>query len=549
MEIANILQSTLSNIIPFTILISILVFVHELGHFAVARWCGVKVEVFSIGFGKKILSYVKGDTTYCISLIPFGGYVKMFGEQGGEDVPEDQKNVSFTHKKVWQRMAIVVAGPLMNLFFAVLVFAGIAYKGEEARTPRIAEVQEESYAEKSGLKSQDLIVSADGQQVKTYDDFQKILNSKIGSTVQLDLLRDDQTQQNISFEVTSMTNPNPFSLQKNIGQIEGIVPYAKGTLVAIKPDSLAFRFGIRTGDEIVKIQDRKATGWKSLNSLLSSQGPFEVVVERTIHDKKEKLKIEISNIDKTSITSLEQFGIESPDLYLEQVVKGSPADKAGLQKYDKLIQIDDLEIQSWEQILNKIKSYSGDEALTVKVLRDGTEIIKKITPQMTSQMTLQGKEDKRYTVGIISMVNLAQPETIHVSADNIFSAINKGWERSVDISVMTVMSFVKLFQGEVSHKNIGGMISIGKAAKDSYQMGAQAFFMTMGILSISLFILNLLPVPVLDGGHLVFYTIELIKGSPLSGKKLEIAHRVGFALLMGLMVLALFNDFTKFLFS
>ena len=114
---------------------------------------------------------------------------------------------------------------------------------------------------------------------------------------------------------------------------------------------------------------------------------------------------------------------------------------------------------------------------------------------------------------------------------------------------MTVMSFIRLFQGEVSHKNIGGLISIGKAAKDSYAMGAQTFLMTMGILSISLFILNLLPVPVLDGGHLVFYVIEIVKGSPLSVKKMELAHQIGFALLMGLMVLALFNDFTKFLFK
>jgi regulator of sigma E protease len=114
---------------------------------------------------------------------------------------------------------------------------------------------------------------------------------------------------------------------------------------------------------------------------------------------------------------------------------------------------------------------------------------------------------------------------------------------------MTVMSFVRLFQGEVSHKNIGGMISIGKAASDAYAMGLQQFLMTMGILSISLFILNLLPVPVLDGGHLVFYAIEIVKGSPLSGRKLEIAHQIGFVLLMGLMVLALFNDFTKFIFK
>ncbi len=147
------------------------------------------------------------------------------------------------------------------------------------------------------------------------------------------------------------------------------------------------------------------------------------------------------------------------------------------------------------------------------------------------------------------MVQFAAPEMTIVKSGSILGSIEKGFSRTIDISAMTVFSFVKLFQGEVSHKNIGGMISIGKAAKDSFELGLQSFLMTMGILSVSLFILNLLPIPVLDGGHLVFYGIEAIKGSPLSVKKMEVAQQIGFVLLMGLMVLALFNDFTKFFFK
>ncbi len=121
----SILNMIYSNIVPFTLLLGILVFVHELGHFLIARACGVRVEVFSIGFGKKILSYKKGDTTYCLALIPLGGYVKMFGEHTAEHVKPEEEKVSFTHKTVWQRIAIVLAGPLMNFFFAILVFSFI----------------------------------------------------------------------------------------------------------------------------------------------------------------------------------------------------------------------------------------------------------------------------------------------------------------------------------------------------------------------------------------------------------------------------------------
>ena len=145
MNIIEFLQQTssgfLSGIVPFVILLGILVFVHELGHFSVARMCGVRVEVFSLGFGKKLFSYKKGDTTYCISLIPLGGYVKMFGEQNGDTVSEENRSVSFSHKTVWQRIAIVLAGPLMNFFFAVFVFSLISIIGEETRAPVLAEIE------------------------------------------------------------------------------------------------------------------------------------------------------------------------------------------------------------------------------------------------------------------------------------------------------------------------------------------------------------------------------------------------------------------------
>ena len=243
------------------------------------------------------------------------------------------------------------------------------------------------------------------------------------------------------------------------------------------------------------------------------------------------------------------MGFEQPDLFLDQIVKDSPAEKADLKKYDKIVAIGSEPVTKWEQILNKIKSFDGKDSLTVKIIRDGTELTKKITPQFTSQMTAQGKEDRRYTIGILPFINYSQPELVKVKADNLFFAVVKGTQRTWDISSMTLVSFVRLFQGEISHKNVGGMLSIGKAAKDSYENGLQSFLMTMGILSVSLFILNLLPIPVLDGGHLIFYGIEAIKGSPLSIKKMEVAQQVGFILLMGLMLLSMFNDVNKFFFK
>ena len=475
----------------------------------------------------------------------------MFGEQPGDHISEEDKKVAFTHKTVWQRIAIVLAGPLMNFFFAILVFSFIFWKGEETRSARIADVQPQSIAETAGLKTQDKILSVNvnGSVVETpsYESFQKTLNQHIGETISLNVQQDGESTRTVTAPVASQPNPNIFSLNKNIGTIEGVLPYAKGSLVAVRPATLAYQSGLRTGDEILRINAQKVLNWKTLE-LLSKNTSMTVDVERTEDGKKKTVTVQTLADPSKKISSIADFGLEHPDLYLDQVVKDSPAEKADLKRGDKIMAINGTPITSWDQVLQTIKSYDGKDALAMTIQREGTELIKKLTPQITSQMTMQGKEDKRYTVGIISMVNIAQPELITVKESNPILALGKGTARAWDISVITVMSFVRMFQGEVSHKNIGGMISIGKAAKDSYDMGLQAFLMTMGILSISLFILNLLPVPVLDGGHLVFYGIELVKGSPLSIRKMEIAHQVGFVLLMGLMVLALFNDFTKFLF-
>lgn len=565
MYLSSLLGQLYSIVIPFVILLGVLVFVHELGHFAVARLCGVRVEVFSLGFGKKLFSYKKGDTVYCISLIPLGGYVKMFGEQqalkkedgtDGTVLTDEEKKVSFSNKTVWQRIAIVLAGPLMNFIFAIFVFGVIAQIGEESRSAIIAEVEKNSDSEQMGLSTGDRILSINQIKIQSYEQFQKALNQFKNQKVEVALENINKEVKKINLQVATVKNPNIFSTESEIGHLNGVQPLAKGTKLAIQFKSEAYALGFRTGDEVTAVGNLKMSRWSDLekfvlNNKKNNSGFATFLIDRPLANENEKSAISI-NVDYSvfsKINRIEDFGFENSELYLEQIVKGSPAELAELQKYDKIVSINSKPILKWEDVLKIIKSFDGKDALEVKILRDGAEIIKKITPQVTSQMTALGQEDKRYTIGIVPMLVFAQPEMTIVHTDSIFHSILKGYDRTIEISSMTVFSFVRLFQGEVSHKNIGGMISIGKAAKDSFEMGLQAFLSTMGILSVSLFILNLLPIPVLDGGHLVFYVIEVIKGSPLSLKKMEMAQQIGFILLMGLMCLAIFNDFTKFFFK
>lgn len=530
-----------------------LIFVHELGHFLVARWCGVRVEVFSLGFGKKLLTYKRGDTTYALSLIPLGGYVKMFGEQPGDSISEEDKKVSFTHKNVWQRIAIVLAGPIMNFLFAILVFFTVALIGEDAKTPVIGDIAADSAAYAAGFRSGDQVLSINQKPITTWEDVQRTLSLKESHDLHLDVevKREGSGESaNISVVAKPESNPNVLSSYDYIANVQGLSAYSAGTTVGVLHNSPLKALGLRTGDTITSVNGRPVSYWRHLDETLSTVNANEVLTLEVMGlregDKEEKA-ITVSMAASAAIKnySLQSLGLESSDLYLSRVLEDSPAAAAGLRPGDRLITINNIQLKGWDNVIENIKSFDGKNPVALTVLRDGKNIDLQITPKMTKHMTAAGAEEKRYTIGISPIPNIAAPELMTLRSTNPVDALIRGTEKTWEVSVMTVMSFVRLFQAKISPKNIGGVISIGQAASETFKIGITQFLQMMAIISVNLFILNLLPVPVLDGGHLVFYVIELVKGAPLSMRKMEMAQQVGLAILMSLMIFALFNDFTR----
>lgn len=555
MDIFSYLHQGLSAIIPFVILLGILIFVHELGHFLVARWCGVRVEVFSLGFGKKIFKFKKGDTTYAISLIPLGGYVKMFGEQPGDHISEEDKKYSFTHKNVWQRIAVVIAGPLMNFFFAIAVLFAVALIGEDAKTPVVGDIAKNTPAYEAGFRSGDKVISINEKPIATWEDVQRTLSLKENHDLRLDLVvqRENSTE-TAKFAVTAKPEPNQnvLSSYDYMANIEGLTTYSAGTTIAVLPNSPLQALGLKTGDVLTAINGEKVVYWRQLDPLLAKlnvKEPLTIDVLGMREDDKvaKPLTVTLAPLESMKVFTPQNLGFESSELYLSKVVDNSPAQAAGLHPLDRLISINGVTLQKWEDVINNIKSFNGTDAVNLVVLRGSETLNLKITPKMTTQMTAGGTEEKRYTIGISPMANIAPPELMIVKSANVGEALIRGTQRTWDVSVMTVMSFVRLFQAKISPKNIGGVISIGQAASETFKMGITQFLQMMAIISVNLFILNLMPVPVLDGGHLVFYVIELVKGTPLSIRKMEVAQQVGLAILMSLMIFALFNDFTRLL--
>lgn len=549
--IQSFLHQSVGFLIPLIILLGALIFVHELGHFLVAKYFGVKVEVFSLGFGKKLIQFKRGDTVYCISLIPFGGYVKMYGENPTEEVSEENRRVSFLHKPVGQRIAIVLAGPLMNLIFAFVLFFAIAHIGDQKALPVIGQVMPYTEVAEKGLQPGDRILKINGDDVATWDAYKEILNESPSDSVTVTFLdrSDEQTKTSV-LKLKTIENPNILSLTPTVRVIEGLELVSIGTSIGVADlQSQAYTAGFRTGDRITKIQDTAVTHWYELEKIVAnnSSSSLRFSVERQSTDAKSPETVEFILPSETPITSLSTIGIEKPELFIGIISPNSAAEKAGLKIGDKFIAINSKPLTHWVDITNAVKTYKQESGpLLVTILREGKEQEIAIAPAMlTQENPLTGKTEESLKIGVGPVMTMAPPPTASFPVASIAEGIQAGISETNNWVVSTVVGFVRLFQNKVSTKSIGGPIMIGQIASESFKVGLVPFLKIMAIISINLFIINLLPIPVLDGGHLVLFTIEAIKGAPVSLRKVAIAQQIGFFLLLFLMIFAMFNDISR----
>ena len=547
--LSKIVGGTLDGIGPFFLLLGLLIFIHEWGHFIVARMCGVRVETFSIGFGKKIFNWQWGDTNYCVSLIPLGGYVKMYGDDPTAEYPEEDREVAFLLKPVSQRIAIVLAGPLMNLIFAMFLFSWIGAIGEPVAGPQLGNIKKGTPAYEAGFRAGDNIISVDGTKYATWKEIKTHIESRPNQEVLFEVTRERDTKiEEIRAETILKDNPFIFTTQTEIGWIEGLTTESRAAILAVTGGDAADA-GLRTFDVVTKIGENKVHNWRDLTyfleqELAATNGEATLTVENYKEEEIKARTVKFVTANEPD-TKLADFGIGQPDLVLYHVRATSPAGKAGMKPGDLLTSINGEPLTKWETLLNTVKNFDEKEGpLAFGIIREGKNLEIRVAPELTEIPTAQGGMDKRYAIGISPTILGAGNETVLSQVTGPWNLFVHGIEKSYDWSELILISMVRLVQGEVSAKNIGGVISIGRVASQSYDMGLIAFLKMMAIISINLFILNLLPVPVLDGGHLVFFGIEAIKGSPLSLKKMEIAQQVGLVLLLTLMVFALFNDIT-----
>jgi len=354
----------MTYIFSLIVVLGVLIFVHELGHFLAARLCGVGVEKFSLGFGPKIFGKKIGITDYQISSIPLGGYVKMIGEEPDADIDPANISLSFTHKHVLKRIIIVAAGPLFNYLLAIVIFFAF-------------------------------------------------------------------------FQIYGT-----FILRPVVGEVR----------------------------------------------------------------------------------------------------KGAPAEKAGLVKGDEIVSIDGTAVSSWEEMAELITGSSG-RSLSATVRRGGSETVLHITPELQPAKNLFGEDIERYVIGITSSGDVLSVKL------NPIQAVTESLVQAYKVSKLMIVGIAKLIKGDISAKNLGGPIMIVQMAGDQAKEGAANLIYFIAFISINLAIINFLPIPVLDGGHLLFFSIELLIGRPVNIRTREIAQQAGIFVLLLLMVFVFYNDITRILFS
>jgi len=577
---------TLVAVIP---MLGILIVVHELGHFLVAKACGVRVLKFSIGFGAPIgigklrARWMRDGTEYVIGWIPLGGFVRMLGEtMPGDDpvalgVPADARPDEFLEAKpVWQKLAVVFAGPAMNLLLPIVCLVGILWVGFPRPASIVGSVEAGSPAAVAGLRPGDRIVGLDGEPVEWWDEVLLPLQErKAPARAALEIERDGER---IALEVpiVNQKTRDRFGAVVDTGWI-GVSNRRQAAFLGV-PDaaSPAVAAGLRSGDLVVAVGEHAVEDWEDLRAAhaeavarAKTDGRAVVVwsIERAVapafpppsagaavsgpteqdgaavapEPEKRKVALPLE-------ADLAALGLMPATILVGYVSPDKPAAKAGLRAGDLVLLVDGAAVGSFDSFVSLVQT-SGGRSLELTYSRDGRVGQVRLAAQeetVPGPYAIEGLEEKVYQIGLGAAVSTlpgaVENQQLRNPMESIPRAVDMAWGMTTDF----LEGLGKMFTGEVGTDKLSGPIGIARIARKTLDQGWLDYLFLMMLLSINLGFLNLLPIPVLDGGQAVLYSIEGIKRSPLSLRTREIATSVGFAVIVLLMGRAFWNDLTPF---
>lgn len=679
----------LDKLVPFIVLIGVLIFIHEMGHFLFAKLFDVKVLKFSLGFGPRLLGFRKGETEYCISAFPLGGYVKMLGEDPTEEVSPRDRGRAFGDKKLFQRFLIVFGGPLFNLLLPILIYF-IYFVSQATLDPSsIGSVIQGTPAWDAGLRPGDRVVAIDGKATLYWEQVQETIAKRPAQEMRLSIERGPEKKRlELSLTPRAVTVPNRLGFTETVGQI-GVTANYQGTRVGVAdPESPAARAGLRTFDEIVAVDGKRVEKWTDLEALLLGGGrptqvapsaaaadeprPLELTVLRPVDARAgfanlvrmrphtvtftpeppggaaagllgslaegleaastalagalagrvaqasgagdvfahagrvaeaagvgaalelarsslpgvrpllEQLRAAAQRVGRAGSANLWRraagsvarglarmeeavrlelawpvlhalsrnllrhgfHGVEPAELFVHDVRPGTPAEAMGLRAGDRVVSLNGQGLTLWGEI-DQVRRQMPSAELSLAFVQGGALLERRFRQDKKLIVDEFKNEVEQYVFGARGLASRTMDERVR-NESRISRALTRSVVQTGEVIAMTALGIAQLIQGKVSFKNVGGPVMIFDIAGKAAKRGWESFLWMMALISVNLGLLNLLPIPVLDGGHIVFIAIEAIKRKPVSMRAREIAGLVGFSLLILLMLFALKNDIERY---
>ncbi len=450
-------DNLLSTLGAFAVALAVLIIVHEFGHYLVARWCGVKVLRFSVGFGRPLWTWRSGpdQTEWVLAAFPFGGYVKMLDEREGE-VPAAEAHLSFNRQSLGRRSLIVAAGPAANFLLAIVLYWVLFMQGVTELRPVLAAPAASTAAAQAAVAEGEVIRVVSGKPVATWAE--------------------------VRWEVMHLALDR-LPLELEVINPRGEIAFRHIATASLEPADLE-------GDVL------RALGLTLFRPLLKP--------------------------------------------VIGSVVADAPAARAGIRAGDEIAAIDGQPVKDWSEVARRIRQVT-ERALEIELLRDGKRMKVAVIPMVAEE---QGRRFGRIGIGVREDPAAFEAMRITVAYGPLESAV-RALRLTWETSALTLRMMGRMLTGDLSWKNISGPVTIADYAGQSARLGADHFLRFLALISISLGVLNLLPVPVLDGGHLLYHFAELVKGGPLSERAMEIGQQIGLSLLFLLMAFALYNDINR----
>lgn len=537
--------------------VAMLVVVHEFGHFLAAKALGVRVIVFSIGFGKRLWGFKWGNTDYRISTLPFGGYVRMshadpFGDGGYFDDEDDStpRTEWFSLRPAWHRLIIMFAGPLANLLLPFGLFTVLMALGEPQAQSVVGTVLAGSPAEQVGLVEGDRLVEVDGVSVRTWNDVADVMGSHAGATLPLVV---DRNGARVQVEL-----PRPASVGSVFGPDDlGVDSLAPDTEIGVDdPRSPAARAGLKTGDAVLAVGGVEVRDYNELSTALAAVTTDEVVLRVVMAGAGAPTDVTLSRAVGWPDASTpaddvvwQRWGIGSATWFVEDFVEQSAARDAGVLVGDRMVMADAQPVHRFTDVLQVVSAAASGigadqtaRAVDLTVRREGQIHHFSLQPQVERTVTSSGLYMWRPLIGIKGDGSLVDARDIPRAYP-----VTEAFPRAVDTTLGIATAIVRRVGEMLTLEapvldNLGGPVAMVSQAKAAAELGPFALGRMIAFFSISLFVLNLLPIPVLDGGSIFMYSAEWLRGRPLPRILQERAQQFGVVFLVLLTLVVLAND-------